>query len=122
MFENIPTVPPHVRSGAVRALGVTSRVRSPALPEVPTIAESGVPEYEATAWFTVAAPTAIAKPALDRLSADLMRLIASREITAQIRELGAMPVGNTPEQADQFLAAEREKWTRVIVAAGITGE
>ncbi|MBI3517562.1 MAG: tripartite tricarboxylate transporter substrate binding protein [Proteobacteria bacterium] len=122
MFENIPTTPPHIRSGALRALGVTTRVRSPVLPEVPTIAEAGLPAYEASAWFTLAAPSGLPKPVLDKLSADLMRLIATPAVNAQIRELGAIPVGNSPEAANRFLAAEREKWTKVIVTAGITGE
>jgi tripartite-type tricarboxylate transporter receptor subunit TctC len=122
MVENIPTIPPHVRSGAVRALAVTSRVRAPVLPEVPTVAESGLPDYEATAWFTIAAPAGLPRPVLDRLSGDLMRLIASQAVAAQIRELGAVPVGNAPADADRFVAAEREKWTRVILTAGITGE
>ena len=122
MFENIPTTLPHVGNGAVRALAVTTRVRSPALPAVPTIAESGLPAYEASAWFTLAAPSGLPKPVLDRLSGDLMRLIATPAINAQIRELGALPVGNTPAAAATFLAAEREKWTKVIVTAGITGE
>jgi tripartite-type tricarboxylate transporter receptor subunit TctC len=122
MFENIPTTPPHIRSGAVRALAVTSRVRSPVLPDVPTVAEAGLPAYDATAWFTIAAPAGLPKPVLAKLSADLMGLIATPAVDAQIRELGALPVGNTPQEAERFLAAEREKWTKVIVAAGITGE
>jgi tripartite-type tricarboxylate transporter receptor subunit TctC len=122
MFENVPTVPPHVKSGAVRALAVTSRVRVPPLPEVPTVAESGVPDYEAAAWFTVAGPTGMPQPVIDRLSRDLMRLIATPEINAHIRELGAIPVGNSPEDAARFVAAEREKWTKVIVAAKITAD
>ncbi len=122
MFENIPTVPPHVRSGALRPLAVTSAARSPALPEVPTVMEAGVPGYEATAWFTIAAPAGLPKPVLDRLSGDLMRLIATPAIAAQIRELGAMPVGDTPDATERFIIAEREKWTKVIVTAGITAE
>jgi tripartite-type tricarboxylate transporter receptor subunit TctC len=122
MVENIPTTPPHIKSGAVRALAVTSRMRAEILPAVPTVAESGLPTYEATAWFTLAAPAGLPKPVLDKLSADLMRLIATPDINAQIRELGAIPVGNSPDAATAFIAAEREKWTRVIVTAGITGE
>jgi tripartite-type tricarboxylate transporter receptor subunit TctC len=120
MFENVPTIPPHVKSGAIRPLAVTSRMRAPPLPDVPTLAESGVPDYEATAWFTIAAPSGLPKPVLDRLSRDLMRIIATPTINAQIRELGAFPVGDTPEAAALFLAREREKWTKVIRTANIT--
>jgi tripartite-type tricarboxylate transporter receptor subunit TctC len=122
MFENVPTVPPHVKSGAVRALAVTSRVRAPPLPDVPTVAEAGVPDYEATAWFTIAAPSGLPQPVIDRLSDDLMRLIATPAINAHIRELGAFPIGNTPEDAARFLAVEREKWTKVIVTANIRAD
>jgi tripartite-type tricarboxylate transporter receptor subunit TctC len=122
MFENLPTTPPHIRSGAVRALGVTSRTRSPALPEVPTVAEAGLPGYEATAWFTIAAPAGVAKPIIDQLSGDIAKLVARPEINAQIRELGATPVADTPDEARAFFATERVKWTNVITTAGITGD
>jgi tripartite-type tricarboxylate transporter receptor subunit TctC len=122
MFENIPTVPPHAKSGAVRALAVTSRTRLPALPDVPTVMESGVPDYEATAWFTIAGPTGMPKPVLDTLSAELMRMIASPAINAQIRALGSVPIGGSLDETRRFVDAEREKWTKVIVTAKITVE
>jgi tripartite-type tricarboxylate transporter receptor subunit TctC len=106
----------------VRALAVTSRTRSPALPEVPTPAEAGLPEYEGTAWFTIAAPAGVPKPVIDKLNADIVGLIAQPAINAQIRELGATPVGDAPEHAAAFFARERTKWTIVITSAKITGE
>src|ERR1043165_595239 len=102
MFENIPTVPPHVKSGAVRALAVTSKTRSPALPDVPTPAEAGLPNYEGTAWFTLAAPAGVPKPIIDKLYGDVARVIAQPAIAAQIRDLGATPVGPPPEQTAAF--------------------
>jgi tripartite-type tricarboxylate transporter receptor subunit TctC len=122
MFENLPTTPPHIRAGEVRALAVTGPRRAPVLPDVPSIVEAGLPDAEATAWFTLAAPAGLPKPVLDKLSADLMGLIGGPEVRAQIRALGAEPVGDTPEHAAQFCATERAKWTRVIVGAGITGD
>jgi len=122
MFENLPTTPPHISSGAVRALGVTSRTRSPSLPEVPTVAEAGLPGFEATAWFTIAAPAGVPKKIIDRLNADIVGLIARPDIDTQIRALGATPVGDTPDEAQQFFAAERIKWTSVIDAAGIASD
>jgi tripartite-type tricarboxylate transporter receptor subunit TctC len=122
MFENLPTTPPLIRSGAVRALGVTSRTRSPALPEVPTVAEAALPGFEATAWFTIAAPAGVPAPIIDRLNRDIVGLIARPDIDAQIRALGATPVGDTPDEARKFFATERVKWATVIAASGITGE
>jgi len=122
MFENLPTTPPQIRSGAVRALGVTSRARSPALSEVPTVAEAGVPGFEATAWFTLAAPAGVPAPIIDRLNRDIVGLITRPDIDAQIRALGATPIGDTPDEAREFFATERVKWNRVISAAGITGD
>ncbi|MEJ0071068.1 MAG: tripartite tricarboxylate transporter substrate binding protein [Pseudomonadota bacterium] len=122
MFENLPTLPPHIRSGTVRALGVTSRTRSPALPDVPTVAEAGLPGYESTAWFTIAAPAGVPQPIIDRLNRDIAGLIARPEINAQILALGSVPVGNTPDQARAFFATERVKWNNVITTAGITAE
>jgi tripartite-type tricarboxylate transporter receptor subunit TctC len=122
MFENIPTVPPHVKSGAVRALAVTSKTRSPALPDVPTPAEAGLPNYEGTAWFTIAAPAGVPKPLIDKLGADIGGLLAQPAIAAQIRELGATPVGNSPDAAAAYFASERAKWTNVITTAKITGD
>ena len=122
MFENIPTVPPHAKTGAVRALAVTSRTRVAALPDVPTVMESGVPDYEATAWFTIAGPAGMPKPVLDKLSAALTRAITSPAVSQQIRELGAVPIGGSLDDTRAFVAAETEKWTKVIVAAKITAD
>jgi tripartite-type tricarboxylate transporter receptor subunit TctC len=122
MFENIPTVPPLVKSGAVRALAVTSSKRSPALPDVPTPAEAGVPNYEATAWFTLAAPAGVPKPIIDKLYADVAKVLAMPTVVTSLREAGATTVGNPPDQTAAFFAAERTKWTHVIKTANITGE
>jgi tripartite-type tricarboxylate transporter receptor subunit TctC len=122
MFENFPTTPPHIKSGAVRALAVTSRTRAPLLPDVPNIVEAGLPDAESTAWFTLAAPAGLPRPVLDKLSGDVMRLIASPAVKAQILALGAAPGGDTPEATAEFCAAERAKWTNVIASAKITGD
>lgn len=119
MFENLPTTPPHIRTGAVRALAVTSATRSPSLPEIPTVAEAGLPGAEATAWFTLAAPAGLPAPVLGQLSRDVTSLLALPEVADQIRELGATPVGGTPDQTARFLAAETVKWTAVIKTADI---
>ncbi|UPY38029.1 tripartite tricarboxylate transporter substrate binding protein [Sediminicoccus sp. KRV36] len=119
MFENLPTVPPVLRDGRVRALALTSAARSPALPEVPTAAEAGVEGYVATAWFTIATAAATPAPLLQRLNEDLRAVLASPALRERFTTLGATPMGGTLAEAASFLAAETEKWTRVVDAAGI---
>lgn len=119
MFENLPTIPPHAASGAVRPLAVTSAARSPALPGVPTAAEAGVPDYVATAWFTLAAPASVPAPLLERLNADARAALAKPEVAERLRGLGVTPIGGTVAEARRFFAAETEKWNRVIATAGI---
>jgi tripartite-type tricarboxylate transporter receptor subunit TctC len=119
MFENLPTVPPVLRDGRVRALALTSAARSPALPEVPTAEEAGVPGYVATAWFTIAAAGATPAPLLQRLNEDLRAVLAAPALRERFVTLGATPLGGTLAESNAFLAAETEKWTRVVDAAGI---
>jgi tripartite-type tricarboxylate transporter receptor subunit TctC len=122
MFENLPTLPQHVASGKVRALGVTSRTRSAALPEVPTVAEGGVPDYESTAWFTVAAPRGVPAPVVQKLNADLNAFLSAPEMQSRWRELGFTVLGGSPEAAAKYFSAETEKWNGVIRAARIKAD
>jgi tripartite-type tricarboxylate transporter receptor subunit TctC len=119
MFENLPTIPPLLRDGRVRALAVTSAARAQALPEVPTAEEAGVPGYVATAWFTIAAPASTPAPLLERLNADLRAVLAQPELRERFAQLGATPLATTLPESNAFLASEREKWTRVVNTAGI---
>jgi len=119
MFENLPTVPPVLRDGRVRALAITSAARSPALPDVPTAAEAGVPGYVATAWFTIAAPASTPAPLLQRLNDDLRAVLEAPSLRERFVTLGATPIGGSLAESIAFLAAETEKWTRVVDAAGI---
>ena len=119
MFENLPTVPPVLRDGRVRALALTSATRSPALPEVPTAEEAGVPGYVATAWFTIATSAATPAPLMQRLNDDLRAVLAAPALRDRFTALGATPMGGTLAESSAFLAAETEKWTRVVEAAGI---
>jgi len=116
MFENLPSAMPHIQSGRVRALAVTGNRRDPRLPKVPTIAESGLPDYAAYSWFTVAVPRGTPQPVVDQLSRDLKRVLAAPEVVAQLDKLGATQVLNSPAQAQKFIQAETVKWTRVIQA------
>ena len=122
MFENLPTLPQHIASGKLRALGVTSKARSAALPDVPTIAESGVPGYESTAWFTVAAPSKVPAAVIQKLNADINAFLALPDLQPRLREMGLTVIGGTPEAASRYFAAETVKWNDVIRTARIKAD
>jgi tripartite-type tricarboxylate transporter receptor subunit TctC len=122
MFENLPVAIQHVRSGRIRAVGVTSKQRSPSMPEVPTIAESGLPEYDATAWFTIGAPAKMPMDIVRKLNADIDAWIKSPDMQGKWRDMGVTPMGGSPETAAKFFASEIVKWNRVIKAAGIRAD
>lgn len=122
MFENIATGLPHVKSGKVRALAVTGRARNPSLPDLPTVAESGVPGYAAEPWYTLSAPRGLPPEVLKKLNADLNTVIRSPELAARWDALGVMPLGGSPEDAQRRNAQESERWTRVIQAARIQAD
>jgi len=122
MFENIATAHPYIKSGKVRALGVTGRVRNASLPEVPTIADSGVPGYAAEPWYTLSVPRGVPPELLRKLNADLNAVIRSPELKARWEALGVTPLGGTPEEAARRNALETERWTRVIQAARIQAD
>jgi tripartite-type tricarboxylate transporter receptor subunit TctC len=118
MFDNMPSSIEFVRAGKLRAVAVTTAHRSPALPDVPTVAESGVPGYEATAWFGVLATGGTPKPIVDKLSAEIQKMVKRPEVRAKLAEQGAEPVGDTPEEFRTFIKAELEKWATVVKASG----
>ena len=122
MFENLPVAIQHVRSGRIRAIGMTSKQRSTSMPEVPTIAETGVPEYEATAWFTIGAPAKVTADIVRKLNGDIDAWLKSPDMQAKWRDMGVTPLGGSPESASKFFASEIVKWNRVIKAAGIRAD
>jgi tripartite-type tricarboxylate transporter receptor subunit TctC len=119
MFDNMPSSLPHVKAGKLRALGVTSAKRSPALPEVPTIAEAGVPSYDATSWFGILAPAGTSEPVVTRLQGAIVQALGEPEMRQRMADLGAEPVGDTPAEFGQFIAAEIAKWAKVVNDAGV---
>jgi tripartite-type tricarboxylate transporter receptor subunit TctC len=121
-FGNVPTVIRQARDGKVRAVATTGLKRTPAAPEIPTVAESGVPGYEVTTAYGVAAPAKTPRPIIERLHADAVRALNSPDVQERLKNLGADPVGNTPEQYTAFMQNEIAKWAKVIRAAGIKGE
>lgn len=118
-IDNIPSALPHIQSGALRAIAVTSGKRWFALPNVPTIAESGVSGYDAISWFVVMAPAKTPAEIVNKLSAEIDRLLKTDDMKKRFNEVGAEPVGGTPEALGRFLAAEMVKWQKVVAAANV---
>ena len=110
---------PNIQAGKMRALAVTSRIRVPGLPDIPTAAEQGI-ELDAAVWFGVVGPAGMAKPIVDRLNAEVNRLLASSEGRAQLTRYAALVAGGPPERMGQLMATDAAKWKRVIEAAKIT--
>jgi tripartite-type tricarboxylate transporter receptor subunit TctC len=121
MSSTMPPVLPHLRSGKVRALAVTSAKRSPALPELPTVAESAVPGYEAIAWQGLLAPAGTPRAVVSRIQSEFARVLKQPEITARLAEQGYETVASTPEWFAAYIKTEIAKWSKVIKAAGIKG-
>ena len=118
MFDNLPSAIPHVQAGRLRALGVTSAKRAPALPNVPTIAEAGVAGYEATSWFGLFAPAGTPRPVIERLMQEVHAGVAKPTLAERIRSLGAEVVTNTPDQLAAMVRTEIAKWREVIRVSG----
>jgi tripartite-type tricarboxylate transporter receptor subunit TctC len=121
-FGNVPTVIKQARAGRLRAIATTGLKRTPAAPEIPTVAESGVPGYEVTTFYGMSAPARTPRAIIDRLNAETVRALNAPEVRQRLQELGADPVGNTPDQYAAFIHAEIDKWAKVIKAAGIKSE
>jgi len=121
-FGNVPTVIRQARDGKLRALATTGPKRTPAAPDIPTVAESGVPGYEVTTFYGMSAPARTPRAIIDRLNSDTVRALNSPDVRERLHGLGADPVGNTPEQYTAFMQNEIAKWGKVIKAAGIKGE
>lgn len=122
MSSTMAPAMPHVQSGRLRALAVTSAKRSGAAPNVPTVAEAAVPGYEATAWQGVLAPAGVPENIVRRLSGEFAKIVAQDATRRQLGEQGYEPVGSTAAEFTAFIPREIEKWTRVIRAAGIKPE
>jgi tripartite-type tricarboxylate transporter receptor subunit TctC len=115
MFDNLPSALPHIKSGRLKALAVTSRTRSPALPDVPTIEEAaGLKGFDASSWFGLFAPAGTPRAIVDKIQSDVARALALPEVRERFIAQGADPGGNTPEQFAAFIRAETDKWTRVV--------
>lgn len=120
MFDNIVALIPHVRAGKVRAIAVSSAKRHPQLPEVPTIQEAGVKDFETVAWFGIVAPVGTPRNVIARLNAETLKALKLPDVQKRLVDSGSDIIGNSPEQADEFLRAEVEKWGKVVRAANVT--
>ena len=119
-FENLPTMLPHIQSGKLRALAVTLAKRSAAMPDLPTVAEAGVPGYEASVWFGVLMPAKTPRPIVDRLHDEVMKALETPDLKMRMASLGAEVVGLGPDQFAAYLTKEIPKWAQVVKAAGVT--
>jgi tripartite-type tricarboxylate transporter receptor subunit TctC len=119
MFDNIVPVAPQIKQGKLRALAVTTKTRAAALPDVPTMAESGYPNFEATAWFGLLAPAGTPQPIIDKLNKEVVAILKSPDIKEKLAGMGATVVGDTPEEFGRFMADEINKWAPVVKRANI---
>jgi len=122
IFDALPSVLPHIKSGRMRALAVSTTERSPFLPDVPTIAESGYAGFEAVAWLGVVAPAKTPAPVLDKLHAEIVRILKAPAAKERLNALGFTPVGDSREAFGRFIEAEIEKWAKAVRVAGVKVE
>jgi tripartite-type tricarboxylate transporter receptor subunit TctC len=118
MFETSPTALPYVKDGKLRGLAITSAKRSPLLPNLPTVAEAGVPGYESVTWIGLVAPAATPKPVIDKLNAELNKALAG-DMGKQLAEISLDPIGGTPKEMADVIKADSEMYGKIIKAAGI---
>jgi len=121
-FGNVPSMIPYVRAGKFRPLAVTSLKRSTAAPDIPTVAESGVPGFEVTTWYGFAAQAKVPRAIVDKLNAEIVRVLNAPAMRDWLNLQGAIVIGNSPEQATAQVEREIAKWTKVIRAAGIKAQ
>jgi tripartite-type tricarboxylate transporter receptor subunit TctC len=122
MFASLPGSIVQVRAGRIRAIAVTSAKRSSAAPDIPTVAESGVPGYEASSWFAFLAPAGTPKAIVTRLNSEALQSLQMQAVRDSLLRQGMDPTGSTPAEADAYLRAEIAKWTRVVKDARIRAQ
>lgn len=118
-FPSASSATPHIKANRVRPLGVTTATRTEALPDVPSIAEAGLPGYEATQWFGVLAPAGTPQAIVERLHKEIVTALKSPDVAKQLSTQGAQIVASSPEQFAAYIRTETKKWAEVVKAAGI---
>jgi tripartite-type tricarboxylate transporter receptor subunit TctC len=122
MIDAITTMAPNVRAGKLRAMGTTGRTRSSVLPDVPTLAEAGVPGYETGIWLGLMAPAGTPRPVLERLNVEIAKVLNAADVKETWSKQGAAPMSMTIEQFDRFLRDDITKWAGVVKATGMKVE
>lgn len=122
MFENMPSILPHVQSGKLRGIAVTGRKRSAAMPDLPTMIEAGFPDFEAGSWYGLYAPAGTPPEIVTRLHAEVVKALKTPEMQKQLSAQGAEPVGNSPQEFAAFIRSEIAKWAKAIKASGAKTE
>ncbi|MFN2646226.1 MAG: tripartite tricarboxylate transporter substrate binding protein [Burkholderiales bacterium] len=122
MFDAISTIVSQVRAGKLKALGTTGKKRSSVTPDIPTVAEAGVPGYEATIWLGLMAPAATPKPVLERLSGEVRKVINAPDVKSNWEKQGAVPIAMTPDEFGKFLRADIAKWATLVKDTGMKVE
>jgi tripartite-type tricarboxylate transporter receptor subunit TctC len=118
MFDNMPSSLPLVQEGKLRALGVTSAKRSAAAPEIPTIAEQGLPGFEAVSWFALFAPAGTPRPIVDKLQGEVKKILTAPEVAKRLAEIGLEPVASSADELAAYQRAEIAKWAKVVKDSG----
>jgi tripartite-type tricarboxylate transporter receptor subunit TctC len=122
MFDNTPNVLPHVRAGKLKAVAVSSKTRSALAPEVPTVDEAGVPGYDVTVWFGILTVAGTPRDVVQRLNAEIVKILTSAEVRERFGKAGVEVVAGTPEQFGVFLKSEVARWAKVVQEAGIKAD
>lgn len=121
-FGSVASSLPHLRAGKLRALAVTGAQRSPAAPDIPTVAEAGLPGFEVSNWNALFAPAATPKEIIEKLHAEVVKVLLMPDMKERLLREGFTPVGNTPQEFAAYLSAETAKWNKVIKGAGIRAD
>ncbi len=122
MFDNVPNVLPQVKAGRLRALGTSGAQRSALAPDVPTVAEAGVPGYELMVWFGLVAPAGTPREVVQKLNAEVAKILAMPDVRERFMAQGVEPLGSTPEQFGEHIKAQMAKWSQVVRDAGVKAE
>ena len=122
MFDNAPSALPHIQAGKLRAIAVTSAQRSPSIPDVPTLAESGYPNFDVQSWFAFVAPAGTPKIIVEKLNAALNKALLAPDVRQRLQELAATPEPGSPEKMRDFQISEVKRWREVVKASGAKAE
>jgi tripartite-type tricarboxylate transporter receptor subunit TctC len=114
MFDSVSSAKPYIQSGKLKALAVTTTKRSSIFPNVPTMAEAGIPGYELSGWYAVFVPAKTPKPIVDRLNAELVKALKQTDVRARFTQIGAEPVGSSPQQLANTLKTETARWSKIV--------